>query len=94
MSENRKPYLLTEDDVIQVTVQDDPSLAQRRRMEPVSVAFVVDGTNEDAEKMFWVGMRQVLLTQLDLIERRLGISPRTAELRKRWKDAKMNGSSK
>lgn len=92
MSKPRMPYLLV--DVAEVEIEPAPSSPERRRMEPVSVSLVVDGANEDAEKMFWTGMRQVLLTQLDLIERRLGISPRTAELRRRWKDAKMNGSSK
>jgi hypothetical protein len=36
----------------------------------------------DSDKTFWIAMRQALLMQLDAIERRLGISPTTAELRR------------
>ena len=35
----------------------------------------------DAE--MWQGIRQALLMLVDVIERKLGLSPRTAELRKR-----------
>jgi hypothetical protein len=35
----------------------------------------------DAE--MWAGVRQALLMLVDVIERKLGISPRTAELRKK-----------
>jgi hypothetical protein len=37
---------------------------------------------QDTDKAFWLAMRQALLMQLDAIERRLGISPTTAELRR------------
>ena len=37
---------------------------------------------QDPDKAFWFSMRQALLMQLDAIERKLGISPTTAELRK------------
>lgn len=39
----------------------------------------------DPDKDFWMGIRQALLMQLDMIERRLGITPTTAELRKNAK---------
>lgn len=32
-------------------------------------------------RAFWMAFRQALLTMLDALERELGISPRTAELR-------------
>jgi hypothetical protein len=35
----------------------------------------------DPDKTFWIAMRQALLMQLDAIERKLKISPTTAELR-------------
>lgn len=31
---------------------------------------------------FWMGIREALLLALDIVERKLGLSPRTAELRK------------
>jgi len=34
---------------------------------------------------FWLAVRQALLMILDAIERRLGIKPRTADLRRWWK---------
>jgi len=34
---------------------------------------------------FWMAIRQALLMLLDALERKLGIAPRTAELRKLWK---------
>ena len=33
------------------------------------------------DREFWLGIRRALLTQLDMIERRLGIEPTTAKLR-------------
>lgn len=43
------------------------------------------GVRMDPDRDTWVAMRQALLAQVDAIERRLGISPRTAELRQRQK---------
>jgi hypothetical protein len=37
---------------------------------------------QDPDKAFWFSMRQALLMQLDAIEKKLGISPTTAELRR------------
>jgi len=36
---------------------------------------------------FWLAMRQALLMLVDALERELGISPRTAELRKTRKES-------
>lgn len=36
----------------------------------------------ESDRSFWISMRQALLMQLDAIERKLGISPTTAEIRK------------
>ena len=41
---------------------------------------------EDPDRETWHAIRQGLLGQVDAIERRLGISPRTAELRRREKE--------
>jgi hypothetical protein len=41
-------------------------------------------STEDRE--FWMCVRQALLMMLDALERRLGISPRTAELRKETRE--------
>ena len=38
------------------------------------------------ERDFWMGVRQALLMLLDVIERKLGIGPRTAELRRKKRD--------
>lgn len=40
---------------------------------------------EQRDRDFWCAVRQGLLMQVDAIERRLGISPRTAEIRKQNK---------
>ncbi len=34
------------------------------------------------DRAFWMAVRQALLMALDALERRLGISPRTSELRR------------
>lgn len=72
MSEQKLPYLL-QDDFVPMPVGFDttPKRGYSTNDDP------------DPERAFWVGMRQMLLGQLDLIERKLGISPRTSELRKR-----------
>jgi hypothetical protein len=44
------------------------------------------------EKEFWLAVRQGLLLIVDAIERRLGV-PRTAVLRKDWKESEMGGRS-
>lgn len=38
--------------------------------------------SDEIDRAFWQTYRQALLMMLDAIERRLGISPTTAELRK------------
>jgi len=40
---------------------------------------------EQHDRDMWCAIRQALLLQVDAIERRLGISPRTAEIRKQAK---------
>jgi hypothetical protein len=35
-----------------------------------------------ADRAFWQGIREALLLEVDVIERYVGISPRTAELRR------------
>lgn len=35
---------------------------------------------------FWMGVRQALLMLVDALERELGITPRTAELRKKERE--------
>jgi hypothetical protein len=40
---------------------------------------------DDQERKFWMGMRETYLNQVDIIERRLGIKPRTSELRREEK---------
>lgn len=45
---------------------------------------------KDDEYQFWLGVRRVLLEWVDLIERyKLRTTPRTAELRKNSKDARI-----
>jgi len=39
------------------------------------------------DRDIWLGVRELLLGFVDLIERKLGISPRTSELRKERKRA-------
>ncbi len=58
-------------------------------------AFPLPTSAEDARlgnKEFWMMMRQALLLWLDAMERMLSITPRTAELRKIYKDAKRGAS--
>jgi hypothetical protein len=40
-----------------------------------------------SETEFLMGVREALLMMLDLVERKLGISPRTSEIRKAYKNA-------
>jgi len=44
------------------------------------------GAVADPDRATWEAIRQGLLAQVDAIERRLGIVPRTAELRRRAKE--------
>ncbi len=37
-----------------------------------------------SDEEFWLAIRQALLLLVDILERKLGISPRTAELRGKW----------
>lgn len=37
------------------------------------------------EAQFWLAIRQALLAILDALERWRGIEPRTAEIRRQWK---------
>lgn len=39
-------------------------------------------SEQKGDAAFWASMRQALLAQVDAIERKLGLSPRTAELRR------------
>lgn len=41
------------------------------------------------EREFWEALRKSLLDQVDAIERRLGISPTTAEIRKANKEGRV-----
>jgi len=41
------------------------------------------------EREFWMAVRQALLMVLDALERRLGIEPRTAELRREVKRSRI-----
>lgn len=44
------------------------------------------------DRAFWMAVRQALLMLLDALERRMGISPRTAELRRDLRAAKVFAS--
>ena len=39
----------------------------------------------EPDRKFWMGMREAYLSQVDAIERRLDIKPRTSELRREEK---------
>jgi len=45
------------------------------------------------EREFWMMVRQAMLMLLDALERRLGIEPRTAELRRMAKQSKIGEAS-
>lgn len=50
------------------------------------------GTGQDREQAaFWLGIRQALLLAVDHIERMLGVSPSTAEIRQLYKAARRGG---
>ena len=46
---------------------------------------------DNSDRAFWMLVRQALLLQVDAIERRLEINPRTARLRKDYKCDIMRG---
>ena len=77
MSEEKVPYLLD------AYVVDDPGINVPK---PALRANV-----HDEDRAFWLALRKILLESVDLIERyKLHTELRTADLRKRQKDARIN----
>lgn len=58
-------------------------IAETKPLTPRAVGDTIVPSPED--KDFWLAYRNSMLMLLDAIERRLKISPTTAELRQKWK---------
>jgi hypothetical protein len=54
-----------------------------------SCAIIYETPPDD--RGFWLAQREALLMWLDAIERRLGIEPRTAQLRREQREARIAG---
>ena len=61
---------------------------QKRAIMDVPTATLLERASALEDRQYLMAQRQALLYWLDALERRLGLEPRTAELRKEYKKAK------